>query len=317
MVTDQVLQRLGLPAPPEALPAPTVDAHTHLDATRDHSRLPVADNLRLAAATGIDRVVQIGCDVPSSRWAVELAAGNPQVIAAVAIHPNDAARMSDDRLEKELAIIESLAGAGPHVRAVGETGLDFYRTREPAGIARQHRSFARHIAIARQRGHTLVIHDRDAHTEIAELLDAEGWPERVVFHCFSGDAGFARRVLDRGAWLSFAGNITYRANHGLRAALALTPPDRVLIETDAPYLTPLPHRGRPNASYLMAHTAAFVAAQLGLELDAACRRFADNAAAAFGGTWGIPAADAAAPGRCDPTDTGAARDTAGQVPSGA
>ena len=284
---SEVIDRLGLPALPEALPVPTVDAHTHLDSTQQYSKLRVADNLELAASVGVTRVVQIGCDVPSSQWAAQLAASNPQVIAAVAIHPNDAARMSDAQLAQACETIDQIAASGRHVRGVGETGLDFYRTKEPEGIVRQKTSFASHIATAKRYDRTLVIHDRDAHDEIADLLDAEGWPDRVVFHCFSGDADFARRVLAHDAWLSFAGNVSYKANHQLREALAVAPADTILVETDAPYLTPMPHRGKANAPYLLPHTVAFVAEQKGLELADACARFASNADAAFGGPWGV------------------------------
>lgn len=283
----EVIERLGLPALPDALPAPTVDAHTHLDSTQQYSKLRVADNLALAASVGVTRVVQIGCDVPSSQWAAQLAASNPQVIAAVAIHPNDAARMSDAQLTQACETIDQIAASGRHVRAVGETGLDFYRTKEPDGIARQRLSFARHIATAKRHDRTLVIHDRDAHDAIADLLDAEGWPDRVVFHCFSAGADFARRVLAQGAWLSFAGNVSYKANRELREALEVAPADRVLVETDAPYLTPLPHRGKPNAPYLLPHTVRFVADFKGLELVEVCVQLAANADAAFGGSWGV------------------------------
>lgn len=286
-MTGSVLERLGLPPLPEPLPVATVDAHTHLDSTQEDSGLRVADNLALAAEVGIDRVVQIGCDVPSSEWAARLAATNPQVVAAVAVHPNDAARMDAATAEQAWRTIDGIAASGPHVRAVGETGLDYFRTREDAGIARQQLMFRRHIATAKRHDRTLVIHDRDAHEDVASILDQEGWPNRVVLHCFSGDVAFARRCLDRGAWLSFAGNVTYKANRSLREALAIAPADRLLAETDAPYLTPVPQRGKPNAPYLVPHTVRFLAAHTGIELDELCARLAANAAAAFGGEWGV------------------------------
>lgn len=286
-MTKTIIERLGLPALPPPLPALTTDAHTHLDSTQQYSGLQVSDNLDLAASVGVHRVVQIGCDLASAEWSVRLAASNPQVIAAVAIHPNDAARMSDDQAAQAWQLIDSLAGAGPQVRAVGETGLDYYRTTSADGIARQKTMFARHIASAKAHDCTLVIHDRDAHDDIADILDAEGWPARVVFHCFSGDVSFARRCLDHGGWLSFAGNITYKANHQLRAALAIAPADQILAETDAPYLTALPHRGKANAPYLLAHTVRFIADQRGTELAEWCAQLDANAEAAFGGSWGI------------------------------
>ena len=271
-----------LPELPEPLPGQVVDSHCHLDVTEGVSGLSAAEALERARRVGVTRIVQIG-DVQGSRWAISAAERWPNVIAGVAIHPNDAARLGSE-LAGELAVIERLAG-NPRVRAVGETGLDFYRTRDAAGHAAQRESFAAHIALAKAEDKTLVIHDRDAHAEIVAMLDSEGAPGRVVMHCFSGDADFARECLDRGAYLSFAGTATFKNNDVLRSALAVTPLDRLLTETDAPYLTPMPHRGRPNASYLIPHTARFLAQARGIELATLCRALNDNAVAAFGGSW--------------------------------
>ena len=272
-----------LPELPEPLPAPVVDSHCHLDVTEAVSGLSPAEAVERARRVGVTRIVQIGCDVQGSRWAVSAAERWPNVIAGVAIHPNDAARLRSE-LASELAVIERLAG-NPRVRAIGETGLDFYRTRDAGGHAAQRESFAAHIAFAKAEDKTLVIHDRDAHAEILAMLDTEGAPGRVVMHCFSGDADFARACLDRGAYLSFAGTATFKNNDVLRSALAVTPLDRLLTETDAPYLTPMPHRGRPNASYLIPHTARFLAQARGIELATLCQALDDNAVAAFGGGW--------------------------------
>jgi TatD DNase family protein len=187
-------------------------------------------------------------------------------------------------LLSSLELVEALA-QHPRVRAVGETGLDYFRTTDAAGRAVQRDAFAAHIAFAHTFGRTLVVHDREAHDDILDVLDAQGWPAQVVMHCFSGDDQFARACLDRGAHLSFAGTVTFKANDQLRAALAITPLDRVLVETDAPYLTPMPLRGRPNASYLIPHTARFLATTRGVELERMCRALNDNADAAFGGSW--------------------------------
>jgi TatD DNase family protein len=248
--------------------------------------LPPDEAIRLAAEVGITRIVQVGCDVEGSRWAVRAAHRWPSVIAAVAIHPNDAARLADQGgdLDQALAEIGTLT-ADDQVRAVGETGLDFFRTTDPAGQRVQRHAFAAQIALAKQYDRTLVIHDRDAHSAILDVLDAEGAPDRIVMHCFSGDAEFARACLDRGAHLSFAGTVTFKKSVDLRAALAVTPLDRVLTETDAPYLTPEPYRGRPNASYLIPHTAGVIAGVLGRDLETVCRALHDNASAAFGGSW--------------------------------
>jgi TatD DNase family protein len=275
--------QVDLPESPQPLPAPVVDTHCHLDVTERYSGLEPGTALDRAAAVGVTRVVQIGCDVEGSRWAVAAAERWPNVVAGVAIHPNDAARLGTG-LSDALAVVESLA-RHPRVRAVGETGLDYYRTREPAGHSAQREAFAAHIALARAYDRTLVIHDRDAHADVLDLLDAEGVPNRVVMHCFSGDADFARACLDRGAYLSFAGPVTFKPNAALRRAFAVTPLDRVLVETDAPYLTPMPFRGRPNASYLIPHTARFLAETRGLDLGTLCRALTDNAVAAFGGDW--------------------------------
>jgi len=268
---------------PDPLPAPVVDSHCHLDSTQAHSGLEPDEAIRLAAEVGVTRIVQIGCDPDGCRWAVAAAERWPSVIAGVAIHPNDAARMGPE-LVPGLELMEGLA-QHRRVRAVGETGLDYYRTRDAAGQAIQREAFAAHIAIAKAHDKTLVIHDRDAHDDIVKVIDAEGPPNRIVMHCFSGDDHFAEACLDRGAYLSFAGTITFKNNDHLRDALIAAPLDRILVETDAPYLTPMPLRGRPNASYLIPHTARFLAATLKIDLEQMCQVLNDNADAAFGGSW--------------------------------
>jgi len=270
-----------LPESPQPLPVPTTDAHTHADSTREHSGLGVADALAMAAAVNVTRIVEVGTDVASSRTAVDLADTFPQVVAAVAIHPNDAARLGD-RLGAELDRLAALVGSSDRVRGVGETGLDYFRTRDAEGHALQKEAFAAHIAWAKEHDLALVIHDRDAHADVLDVLAAEGAPERVQMHCFSGDAAFARACLDRGFWLSFPGTVTFKANEALREALDLTPDDRLLVETDAPYLTPVPFRGRPNSSYLLPHTVRFVAERRGADLGELCARLAANASALFG-----------------------------------
>ena len=274
---------MELPAVPDPLPAPVVDSHCHLDSTQANSGLNPEEAIRLAADVGVTRIVQIGCDPEGCRWAVQAAERWPSVIAGVAIHPNDAARMATE-LPPGLELVEALA-QHPRVRAVGETGLDYFRTRDAAGQTVQREAFAAHIALANAYDKTLVVHDRDAHDDILDVIDSEGPPARIVMHCFSGDDHFARACLDRGAYLSFAGTVTFKNNDQLRDALRLAPLDRVLVETDAPYLTPMPFRGKPNASYLIPHTARFIAATLGIDLERTCRALNDNADAAFGGSW--------------------------------
>lgn len=284
-----VIEELGLPALPEPLPRPVVDNHTHLYSTQEYSGLPVDTNLELAESVGVSTVVEVGCDIASSRAAVELAARDPRVVAAVALHPNDAARtfLSGGReaLETHLAQLAELVG-GDEVRAVGETGLDYFRTKDAEAQAAQAESFARHIKWARDTGKTLVIHDRDAHADILKVLDQQPGPERVVMHCFSGDADFARECVRRGYWLSFPGVVSFGSAESLREAAKATPLEHLLVETDAPYLTPKPQRGKPNAPYLMPHTVRFLAEILGQELSAFCDQITANTHAAYGGAWG-------------------------------
>nr|WP_246850695.1 TatD family hydrolase [Nocardioides sp. SYSU D00514] len=266
------------------MPHPVVDNHCHLDIA-DGDWLGTAAAIAAAAAVGVPRIVQIGCDLPGARWAVEAAAEHDALVAGVAIHPNEAPRLAAaGRLDEALAEIERLAGAHDKVRAVGETGLDTFRTGEE-GRAAQQESFRRHVDIAKRLGKTLVIHDRDAHDDVLRILDEGRAPDRWVMHCFSGDATFARECLDRGAHLSFAGTVTFKNAARLRDALAVTPLDRVLVETDAPYLTPTPYRGRPNASYLVPLTVRAMAEVLGCDLEELCRAIDANTEAAFGGAW--------------------------------
>lgn len=269
----------GWPEAPAPLPRPVVDNHCHLDTRiRGGALIPVDEALDRAAAVGVTRTVQVGCDLEGSRWAVEVARAQPSVVAAVAMHPNDAAR--SETLEADLAEIDRLA-ADPVVRAVGETGLDYFRTGADLRPL-QHHSFREHIRIAKRHDRTLVIHDRDAHDDVLAILDDEGVPERVVMHCFSGDAEFAREVTERGWYCSFAGTVTFKNAQALRDALMVVPVERVLVETDAPFLAPVPHRGKPNASFLIPLTMRVMAEQLDCAPDDLCAQVRANSFEAFG-----------------------------------
>ncbi len=221
MVRAARRREADFPPPTDPLPVPVLDSHTHLDIVGGDP----ASGISLAAAAGVTRLVQVGCDVPSSRWGVALAAAQPAVVATVALHPNEAPRVAD--LDESLRVIEGLAGEA-RVRGVGETGLDTFRTGE-AGRAAQEASFRAHIAMAKRFGKALVIHDRDAHADVLRVLDEEGAPDVVVLHCFSGDGGYAAECVRRGYVLSFAGTVTFKNAAGLRDAARLTPLDQMLV----------------------------------------------------------------------------------------
>ncbi|GKQ40028.1 TatD family hydrolase [Streptomyces sp. A012304] len=278
-----------LPAP---LQVPVADSHTHLDMQSG----TVEEALAKAASVGVTTVVQVGCDVRGSRWAAETAAAHDAVHAAVALHPNEAPRIVHGdpdgwsrqgarepggaaALDEALAEIDRLA-ALPHVKGVGETGLDHFRT-GPEGKEAQERSFRAHIEIAKRHGKALVIHDRDAHADVLRVLKEEGAPERTVFHCYSGDAEMAEICARAGYFMSFAGNVTFKNAQNLRDALAVAPLELVLVETDAPFLTPVPYRGRPNAPYLVPVTVRAMAAVRGVDEDAMATALAANTARAF------------------------------------
>jgi TatD DNase family protein len=271
------------PPAPEPLPIPVADSHCHLDIEDGDSWLPVEEAIERAVAVGVDRIVQVGCDVAGARWAVECAEQHPRVVAAVALHPNEAPRLVEqgaDVFDRAFAEIAALA-AHPRVRAVGETGLDRFRTGSE-GHEAQRESFRRHIALAKELGKPLVIHDRDAHDDVLEVLDEAGAPDQVVMHCFSGDAPFARACVERGFHLSFAGVVTFKNAAALREALAATPLDQVLVETDAPYLTPAPFRGRTNASYLVPLTVRTMAEVLDRPVDEVCAAISATSDRLFG-----------------------------------
>jgi len=276
-------RRKDFPPAPEPLPVPVMDNHTHLDFPEGKAHVGITAALDAAAAVGVQGAVQVGCDLESSRFTVEAVDQDPRLLGAVALHPNDAPRYAaDGGLEDALAEIERLA-AHPRIRAIGETGLDFYRT-EGDGLRDQEYSFRRHIDIAKRLDLTLQIHDRDAHSDVVRVLREEGAPERVVFHCFSGDEDLARTCNNQGWWMSFAGTLTFKNAANLRAALAVADRQLIMVETDAPFLTPHPHRGRPNASYMVPYTVRAMAKLTGSDLAGLCTAISENTVRAYG-SW--------------------------------
>ena len=274
-------RNLRYPPAPEPLPHPVVDNHTHMDLQDGQVAVSVRDAADAAALAGVAGVVQVGCDVPSSRFAVAAAEADPRVLAAVALHPNEAPKLAAaGRLDGALAEIRAL-GAHERVRAFGETGLDYYRT-EGEGRKHQKSSFREHIRFAKETGKALQIHDRDAHADVVAVLLEEGAPERTVFHCFSGDAELARTCNEHGWYMSFSGTVTFKNSHDLKAALRAARPELVLVETDAPFLTPHPYRGRPNASYVTNWTVRGMAEILGQDLEQLCERIWANTAEVYG-----------------------------------
>jgi TatD DNase family protein len=274
---------LEYPPLPEALTVGVYDNHAHLEFADGDNPLDYREHLDRASSVGVRGVVQVGTDLETSRWSAEIAGREPRVLAAVALHPNEAPRLAaSGELDAQLAAIDELAGQ-PRVRAVGETGLDFFRTGEDGRDA-QYRSFEAHIEIAKRRGLAMQIHDRDAHTEVVQTLRRVGAPERTVFHCFSGDADFARLVADEGWYLSFAGTVTFKNAGALREALEVIPRSRILVETDAPFLTPQPFRGRPNSPYLIPHTLRAMAAHLETDVSMLAAQVTSNTEQVYG-SW--------------------------------
>jgi TatD DNase family protein len=272
------------PPAPSPLPIPVVDNHIHLDIARDGEPLPdVATAVAEAVAVGVPRMVQIGCDLPGARFTVEVIEQHRALLGGVALHPNEVPRLQErGDLESGLAEIERLADH-PRVRVIGETGLDYYRT-GPDGIPAQQEAFRWHIDLAKRTGKALQIHDRAAHADVLQILEHEGAPERTVLHCYSGDLAMARKAVERGYYLSFSGTATFKSARSLRNALAVTPLEHLLVETDAPYLAPAPYRGATNASYLVPLTVRAMADVLNVDVPRLCTAIAANSERVYG-SW--------------------------------
>ena len=303
----------GWPPVPEPLPSPVVDNHTHLESVvgrraagwapgDDASAVAPPDlaaHLERAAAVGVARLVQVGCDLDAVAWTDAAVRAHPQLLGAVAIHPNeavlhagvrevapdglepDAQPRHDVSLDDAVAAVAAVARANPRVRAIGETGLDHFRA-GPRGREVQREAFRAHVALAKELGLALQIHDRDAHADVVDVLRCDGAPERTVFHCFSGGVDLARVAAEAGWYCSFAGPVTFPANEDLRAALRVLPPELVLVETDAPYLTVHPFRGRPNAPYLLPGTVRTVAEVTGRPLAEVCAQVSASSREVYG-----------------------------------
>lgn len=269
------------PAPlPEPLPVKCADSHAHIEivTNTEPGHPEVKRVIDEAASVGIDRIVQVGYSAEQSKWCVELAELYDSVVAAVALHPNEAPVVAD--LEAELSIIEELAKR-PRVRAIGETGLDFFRT-EPALQERQRYSFIKHIEIAKRSKKALVIHDRDAHRAVLDTLTEVGAPETTVFHCFSGDADMAAECVEKGYVLSFAGTVTFKNAPQLREALRLVPKELLLVETDSPFLAPMPNRGALNTPAQIPNILRFMAEERGDDLIELAEAISSNVDRIFG-----------------------------------
>jgi TatD DNase family protein len=273
------------PPAPEPLTTPVLDAHTHLDAMAQRAGLDpspdfVAATMAAARAVGVSKVITVGDTMASSRWCVEAAAGHRDVFAAVAVHPTEVEGMND----ADYAELEALA-AHPKVVAIGETGLDYYWDRVEPKSQQEH--FRRHIDLAKRTGKALMIHDRDAHADVLRILAEEGPPDRVVFHAFSGDATMARTCVEAGYVLSIPGVISFTNAGGLREAVIAAPSAGLLVETDAPFLTPHPYRGRPNAPYLLPYTVRSLAHTLAVDVDDLCAALVATGEQVFGSSLGV------------------------------
>jgi TatD DNase family protein len=266
---------------PEPLPVPTVDSHAHLEIVTDAAfdSQEVADVIAEAKSVNVDRIVQVGYSAEQSKWCVQAAEKwSSSVLAAVALHPNEAPVVAD--LEADLKIIEELA-QHPRVRAIGETGLDYFRT-PPELRKRQQDSFKWHIELAKKTKKALVIHDRDSHDDVLSVLLEVGAPEKVVFHCFSGDVAMAKLCIERGYNLSFAGTLTLKNAPDLRAAVKLVPADQLLVETDSPFLAPSPHRGAGNTPAQIANIVRAMAVERDQDLAELATELSVNAERIFG-----------------------------------
>lgn len=272
---------LAYPPAPTPLRVAVYDNHAHLEFADGENPMDFREHLDRSGSVGVAGVVQVGTDVETSTWSVQVAGREPRVLAAVSLHPNEAPRLHQaGTLDEALGAIEKLAAA-PRVVAIGETGLDFFRTEEPLHEV-QRRSFIEHIRMAKAHNLAVQIHDRDAHQAVVETLLAEGAPERTVFHCFSGDRELAEILRENGWYASFSGTVTFKNSTGLREALVAMPRSHILVETDTPFLTPLPHRGKPNSPYMIPYTVRSMATTLDMDESLLCAQLTCNTHDVYG-----------------------------------
>jgi len=272
---------LAYPPPPLPLAVGVYDNHAHLEFADGENPMGYQEHLDHSGAVGVIGVIQVGTDVETSTWSAALAAREPRVLAAVALHPNEAPKlMAAGEFDEAMAELDRLA-CQPRVVAIGETGLDYFRTeqdRQPA----QREAFRAHIELAKKHGLALQIHDRDAHDDVVKVLQEMGAPEKTVFHCFSGDADLAEILAEQGWYASFSGTVTFTKSEGLRQALAVMPRSRILVETDTPFLTPTPHRGKPNSPYMVPYTVRFMAEELGMDENLLAAQLTSNTLDVYG-----------------------------------
>lgn len=297
--------RSTLPPIPEPLPVPVIDNHTHVgtdkpgqvqkvdDEGNPRHPLLIEGQVAAMARAGVSRAITVGCEIPDLQDVIDLARAHPEFSAAIAIHPNEAPmhagvrEMGPDGLEprveehhrafgldEAIGMVADLARE-PEIVAIGETGLDYFRT-GAEGKRSQQESFRAHIQLAKELGLPLQIHDREAHEDTVRILLEDGAPDRTVFHCFSGDRHLAEILTANGWYASFAGTVTFPKNEDLREALRVLPAELVLVETDAPYLTAHPHRGRPNAPYLVTLTVRAMAEILNVPIVTLCQQLVDT-----------------------------------------
>ena len=266
---------------PQPLPVATIDAHAHLEIVTNTAAdsVEVGEVIEEARSVGVDRIVQVGYSAQQSQWCVDAATKwDTAVLAAVALHPNEAPVVQD--LAADLKIIEALA-QHPRVRAIGETGLDYFRT-PPELHSVQQDSFKWHIELAKKTGKALVIHDRDSHDDVLSILLEVGAPEKTIFHCFSGDEEMAKTCIERGYILSFAGTLTFKNAPALREAVKLVPIEQLLVETDSPFLSPMPHRGALNTPANIATIVRAMAAERNQDLGELANALGENGERIFG-----------------------------------